>query len=74
MSMLFRRVAWVPCQNITDSRIKYGYIVDKGIWSNGMILVLGGRGPKLNSRNAQLYKLWQKVFEFRFQDLIGLQI
>ena len=38
-------------------------IIHKGIWSSGMILALGARGPEFNSRNAPSMLSQQKVFE-----------
>ena len=36
-------------------KFKYCYIIDKGIWSIGMILALGARGPEFNSWNASFH-------------------
>ena len=45
-------------------------IIDKVIWSSGMILALGARGPEFNSRNAPSNLSQQKVFELGGRHLV----
>ena len=45
-------------------------IIDQGIWSIGMILALGARGPEFNSRNAPSKLSQQKEFELRSRNLV----
>ena len=45
-------------------------IIDKVIWSSGMILALGARGPEFNSRNAPSNLSQQKVFQLLSRHLV----